>query len=226
MRKPLRAHAEATSKQDVDPVARAHTLRLVAGSLPGLFLGGLASVVGMAAQDWGIGTALLVTGGTWALAFFGPFALATLGGRAARQIYNPSGRTTPPKREYSHADSLVARGLHQEAIDAFEVAISDDPSDPTPYLRIARTCRDHTKRFEDAAIWFKRALRESAITPGIAHLATRELVELYMTKLGDPGRAAPLLARVAEGAAGTPEGEWAARELALAKASIGEGTNG
>jgi hypothetical protein len=220
VRQPLRTHADATGKKDVDQGARAHMVRVVAGSLPGLLLGGFASVVGVAAQDWGLGTAALVTGGTWALAFFVPLGLATLGGRAARQIHNPSGRTTPPKREYSHAESLLARGLHQEAIDAFEMAIAEDPSDSAPYLRIARVCRDHTERFEDATLWFKRALRESAISPGVARLATRELVELYMIKLGDPGRAAPLLARVAEEQAGTAEGTWAARELALVKAGI------
>ena len=155
-----------------------------------------------------------------------PLAISGIGGSAAGQIYNPSGRTTPPKRQYSHAESLVVRGLHQEAIDAFEMAIVEDPSDPTPYLRIARICRDRVGRFEDAAHWFKRALADSTIPPGLAYLATREIVELYMTKLNDPRRAAPILARMADERAGTSEGEWAAAELALVKAEMAKGTDG
>jgi tetratricopeptide (TPR) repeat protein len=149
-----------------------------------------------------------------------PLALSMLGGRAAATIHNPSGRTTPSRREHSHAESLLARGLVQEAIDAFEIAVAEDPGDPSPYLRVARIYREKLGRYEDAARWFKRALTESAAPPGIAMLAARELVELYVTKLGEPGRAAPLLARMAEERAGTPEGTWAAEELAAVKAAM------
>ena len=122
--------------------------------------------------------------------------------------------------EYSQAESLTARGLYDEAIAAFEAAIVEDPSDPTPYLMVARIYRDRLARFEDAARWFKRALDESTLPAGIATLARRELIELYVTKMGDPARAAPLLARTAEEQAGTTEGEWAARELVRVKATI------
>jgi hypothetical protein len=87
-------------------------------SLPGLALGVLASIAGMSGMGWSVGTGLLVMGGAWAIAFFGPLAVSTLGGRVAQQIHKPSGRSTPSAREYSHAESLVARGLYQEAIDA------------------------------------------------------------------------------------------------------------
>jgi hypothetical protein len=190
--------------------------------LAGLVLGGLASILGMSGQDWGLGTAVLVTGGVWAAAFFGPLALAATGGRAARQVYNPSGSSTPPKREYSHAESLAARGMYQEAIDAFEMAVLEDPSDPTPYLRIARINRDQTGGFQDAAKWFKRSLNDAELPSGLSYLIIREIVELYVTKLKDPNRAAPLLARVAEEQAGTREGEWAAEELARIKTDMTE----
>jgi len=195
-------------------------------SLTGLLLGGLASLAGVSGMGWSLGTGLLVTGGTWALAFLIPLAASALGGAAAGQIHNPSGRTTPSKREYSHAESLVARGLYQEAIDAFEVAIGDDPSDPTPYLRIARIYRDHMRRLEDAARWFKRALSEATIAPGTAHLTTRELVELFVTKMNEPRRAAPLLARMSEERAGTPAGAWATEELARIRAAMDQGRGG
>jgi len=102
------------------------------------------------------------------------------------------------------------------------MAIAEDPSDPIPYLRIARINRDNLKRYDEAVRWLRRALGEAALPPGAAHLATRELVELYMTKLNDPRRAAPLLARMAEERSGSPEGEWAASELARVKATIAE----
>ena len=220
MRQPLRKRTEATGKKDVDQAARSQLLRVFFGSLVGLVLGGVAGVLGMVARDWGLLRALFVTAATWAVAFILPVALAGLGGAAARQIYSPSGRSTPSKRGYSHAESLVARGLYQEAIDAFEVAIAEDPSDPTPYLRIARVYRDQLRRFEDAARWFRRALRDATVPAGVAHLTNRELVELYVAKLGDPRRAAPLLARVAEERAGTPEGDWATEQLAQVKVWI------
>jgi hypothetical protein len=88
--------------------------------------------------------------------------------------------------------------MYQEAIDAFEMAVLDDPSDPTPYIRIARINRDQTGSFEDAARWFKRSLNDATLPSGLSYLIIRELVELYVTKLEAPNRAAPHLARVAE----------------------------
>ena len=43
-------------------------------------------------------------------------------------------------------------------------------------------------------------------------MTSRELVELYVWKMGEPARAAPLLTRTAEEQAGTTEGEGAAEE--------------
>jgi tetratricopeptide (TPR) repeat protein len=206
----------------VDQASRARLIRTFTLSLTGLALGAVASIAGMSGQGWSAGTAVLVTGGVWAIAFFGPLAFSALGGAAANRIHNPSGRSTPSRREYSHAESLVARGLHEEALEAFEVAIAEDPSDPTPYLRIARIHRDRLQRYEDAAQWLKRCIEQSAASAGAAHLATRELVELYANKLNEPRRAAPLLARLAEERAGTPEGAWATEELARVKATIAD----
>lgn len=221
-RRPLRSYTPIEGRGDFDQGARASLIRAFTLSLTGLALGAIASLAGVGGLGWGMGTAAAVTAGTWALAFFGPLALSALGGGAAARVHNPSGRSTPSRREHSQAESLVARGLHQEAIDAFELAIAEDASDPTPYLRIARIHRDHLKRYEDAALWLKRALGEAALPAGAAYLATRELVELYTTKLHAPRRAAPLLARMAEERAGSPEGEWAASELIRVKTAIAE----
>jgi tetratricopeptide (TPR) repeat protein len=161
---------------------------------------------------------------TW-IAFLCPFSGAAgvvglvrlvVGGgtQAAGTVYNPSGRTTPHRKEHSRAESLAARGLYEEAVTAFEAAVAEDPADPWPYLRVARIYRDHLGRPEDAARWFRRASRE-ARAPSV--LARKELVELYVHRMNAPGKAVPELARMAEELAGTPEGEWAAAELRHAK---------
>ncbi|HKJ01737.1 MAG TPA: tetratricopeptide repeat protein [Longimicrobiales bacterium] len=160
-----------------------------------------------------------------------PFILATAAavavvwitgsaGSAASTLYTPSGKTTPPKRQYSQAEAMVVQGRYEDGITAFELAVSEDATDPTPYLRIARVYRDHLNRNEDAARWFRRALRESAIPGGLALLALKELEEVFTHRLGQPERALPDLARLAEELAGTDGGAWAARRLAEIKARL------
>lgn len=206
----------------MDGAARATLIRAFTLSLFGLFLGIMASALGVGGMGWSVGTAVLVTGGAWGLAFLLPLALSSVGGRAAGALHNPSGRSTPSRKEYSHAESLVARGLVQDAIDELELAVVEDGSDPEPYLRIARLYRKPLGRPEDAAAWFKRALKESDMPAGAAYLATRELIELYAGPLGRPERAAPLLARMADEYAGRPQGAWAAEELLQVKAMMAD----
>lgn len=195
--------------RDVDPGDQAVLVwSFIAGAL-GLIMGGF---LGFFVAHGGLPT--------W-IAFLCPFAGAAgavglvrlvVGGgtRVAGTVYNPSGRTTPYRREHSRAESLAARGQYEEAVTAFELAVAEDPSDPRPYLRVARIYRDHLGRPEDAARWFRRASRETG-TPSL--IARKELVELYMHRMNTPGKAMPELARMAEELAGTPEGEWAAAKL-------------
>lgn len=137
---------------------------------------------------------------------------------AGGNIYAPTGKTTPRKKEYSYAESLAIRGEYEAAVDAFELAIvEEDPTDPTPYLRIAQIYRDKLERYEDAARWLRRGIADSAMHSGLVALTRKELVELYRTKLNQPEKAAPMLARLAEELAGTPDGDWAAEELRYVK---------
>ena len=116
----------------------------------------------------------------------------------------------------------MVHGRYRAAVEAFEVAVAEDPSDPTPYLRIARIHRDHLDELEAAASWFRRALRDADMPRGQAGLARRELVELFIHRLKEPARAAPELARMRDEWAGTPEGAWAAEELARIKEAMKE----
>ncbi|MDP2956378.1 MAG: tetratricopeptide repeat protein [Longimicrobiales bacterium] len=200
-------------------------LRSVTSGLYGGGLGGLLAfwLVQNGAPWW---LAALCPVGGWLAVTLVTLAIANSAGSAASTLYNPSSGAPPRKKEHSHAESLVARGLYEDAVGAFEVAVKEDPSDPTPYLRIARVYRDHLGRHEDAARWFRRAVREASAPPGAAFLARKELVELYTHRMGTPERALPELARMAEELAGTQEGDWATAQIREIKARMSEGGSG
>jgi tetratricopeptide (TPR) repeat protein len=206
--------------RDVDSAARARLLRAVSWSFTGATVGGMAGYTGMLYGRWGPGTMWLLALGGLGLSIATPLIVAALGGRAAGSLYNPSGSGTPRKRGLSHAESLAARGLYDEAIDAYRVAIGEDPTDPTPHLRVARLERDRRGRHEEAATWFKSAFALMEQGTGPALLTLKELVELYTVKLSTPARVAPLLARLAAERPDAPEGAWAREELARVKGAM------
>jgi tetratricopeptide (TPR) repeat protein len=220
VRRATRGEAPRGRLRDVNTAGNFQVLKVLSWSVLGGVVGGLLGVYGLVQEEWGLGTTALLAAFGWIVSFLFPLLVSGATGRAARVLSTPSGRTTPRKRDHSFAESLVARGLYDDGIRAFEAAIAEDPHDPTPFLKIARVYRDRLGRYEDAARWFKRALTVSSMTPGPARLARRELVELYVSKMRDPSRAAPLLARTADEHAGTEEGDWAAETLSRIRASI------
>ncbi len=117
-------------------------LRLGLWSLPGALLGAIGGFV------TGLGPLAVVLGaGVGAALVYGLSSMMVGGaGKAAGTLHNPSGRSTPHAREHSAAESLVVRGRYEEAVQAFEAAVSEDPRDPVPYLRLARIHRDHLGR--------------------------------------------------------------------------------
>ncbi len=183
-------------------------------------------IVGWAGMLYGLWSGWMVPGlslAGLATTFLLPLGIAALGGGAAGTLYNPSGTSTPRKVELSHAESLAARGLYDEAMVAFEVAIAQRPEDPDLYLRVARIHRDRSRRFAESAAWLKRALERTEPGSALALLVTRELSELYATKMGEQRkRIVPVLARLIEERPGTPEAEWAAEELRRVKAGDGK----
>jgi len=155
-------------------------------------------------------TPVLVAGFVWGVV---QIALGGAGGIAARYL-GLRGATTPPKRDYSAAQALVARGRYQEALGAYEIAAAESDGDAEPYLAIARLLRDHLADFETAAAWFRRARRDARLSTGQQLLVAEELIELYTTKLQDTRRAIPELARIPELVPGSPQADAAARQLA------------
>ena len=147
-----------------------------------------------------------------AIAYFGALFIADRGGAIGASIYQPSGSSTPAVREYSLADSLVARGRIDEAAEAYQLLSEDYPGDPEPRLRHARLLRDKAERYEEAAQIFKSILGMAGLKPETELVALRELVELCTHKLHAPQRALPYLARISEKFAGTPTAQWARAE--------------
>jgi hypothetical protein len=86
-----------------------------------------------------------------------------------------------------------------------------------PCLRFGRLLRDRLADPESAVVWFRRA-GDRTHEAGLAHLVTRELVELLGNRLDARERALPDLARLAELHADSPGGAWARAEIRRMKA--------
>ena len=224
LRPPERTYTEPEKRKgprDVDAAARAQTVHalgwaLYAGLPMGIALGGgLVKLLGLGGVVSVAVVLLGIVGGP--LIIFGvALAVAGAAGKGAGTIYMPSGRGSR-KKEYSRAVALAARGEFQDAIISYEAEILDDPTEPEPYLRIARICRDNLKDHDEALAWFKRATREAELSGGQEIRSRREMAEIYLHHRREPRRAAPELARLAEAYPDTPDGQWAARELAAIK---------
>ena len=145
-------------------------------------------------------------------------------GQLAERIYNPSGRSTPSRPEYSYVQSLIAHGRFEAAVAGFRRIPDESPADPEPHLRLARLLRDELVRHEEAIAAFRKA-RESTTDANAAMMATREIMETAATKLEEPRRTMPELARLAHDHAGTPAAEWARERLRELKREMRQSTD-
>lgn len=199
---------------------RADLLKVLLWSPAGFTLGaalGWYLVQSRAAPGWTV-LALGLVG--WAFVVALPLAIMAAAARAGGSVYAPSGSSTPHRSEHSRAIALVARGLHEDAIAELARAVDEDPTDSGACILIARILRDELDRHEDASRWLRRALASGTLSKGGVGAVWRELIELYVTRMRAPERAAPELARMAEELAGTADGAWAAGELKAIKRDI------
>ncbi len=213
---PKRAFKEERSRRgpkDVDAAARAQKVHAWGWSL-------------YAGVPFGVGVGLL-TGHLVLGVLLGPViifgvvtGIANVSGRGASVLYMPTGSTTPRRKEYSRAKALEVRGEYGDAIRAYELEVLDAPQVAEPYLCIARLCRDRLRDPDSAIRWFRRAQREARLSPGESIRTHREVAELFLHTLREPTKAAPELARLAAEYPHTPDGRWAARELAEIKESM------
>lgn len=149
--------------------------------------------------------------------FWGAWVIEGSGDLVRRLVM---GGKMKPSHQYSYADSLVARGMYDAAITAYQEAAQEEPGDPEPFLRIGRVLRDRLERPDDAVASFRQARTAERASPQQVNLATREIIETLLYRTEDRRRAIPELARLAEQAQGTKAGDWAARTLAELKREL------
>jgi tetratricopeptide (TPR) repeat protein len=196
-----------------DDAELAFMLRAFTWSLTALVIGaglGIQIVLRTDRSAWIIPALAL---GCWAVAFFGTLAFASLSGRIGSSLYFSSGSSTPGRREYSLAQSYVARGRFDAAVAEYERAAAAHAADAEPCLRLARLHRDQLHRPEDAAHWFRQALTRPH-DAGTAILILRELAELYTHRLNSPQRALPPLAQLVHRFPDSAAAAWARSEMA------------
>ncbi|HSJ09163.1 MAG TPA: tetratricopeptide repeat protein, partial [Longimicrobiales bacterium] len=141
-------------------------------------------------------------------------------GQMASAVLMPSGSSTPPVRQYSLADSLIARERFDEAIAELQRAATQYPADPEPRLRLARLYRDRIRHNDNAVLWFRQALSVPRLDAATEIGAMREIIEIYTHRLKTPRRALSDLARLADRHPDTPAGEWARREMAAIRETM------
>jgi len=224
LEKPAGTLKEPSPVKDFDVAARARAFTAAvwaggAGFVLGFFMGLYLSVM----RGWPFLPSAVGLGILLAVALTGVTLLLSEGvGFVSRKAIEPSGRSTPYRQQFSRAQSLEVRERFGDAVAAYREHIEERPTDPEPYVRIARIYRDRLGESQEAIRWFKDARAAPETKPSLDALITREIVDLYATRLGEPARAAPELARMAERHEGTPAAAWATEELRRIKQQMRE----
>jgi len=193
--------------KEIDSAKRSRILRIGALSLAGGVIGALGGWY----AGFGVIPGFMVG---FTIVFAITFGLVEGAGKMMSTVYNPSGGSTPVRREYSYPESLAVRGRYEDAIDAYQVCCADFPEDPEPYVRIARIYRDEMGQLDEALYWFKRGRSEANVDSGRELLITQEIIDIYTKKLDTPRRAIPELARIKERFPDHPSAQWASAEIA------------
>ena len=190
------------------------------GAFTALFMG---PFIGYALAERGV--PLLVGVPASAIAIF---AIVTIGGNGLAHVVGEGVRSAvwgpkglrEPGPGWSRVESLVARGEYAEALAEYRVLAERHPDVPEVSLRIGRLLSQQMGEYEAAVVWLRRARTTGTLAPQVDVQVGREVVAIYTTKLHDPARALPELARMAEVYRGTETAAWAASELAAVKKTI------
>lgn len=157
-------------------------------------------------------TILFVIGGeslsVTAISWFA-IRLAERAGDAAKQIYMPSGATTPYLRSFSYQQAMVMRGDVIGAIRSYEALITEEPDDVHVRLAAAELLARTPGFAERAATLYREARALPAATRRNELAATNALIDLYRGALADDGKMRTELRRLADRFAGTPPGDLA-----------------
>jgi tetratricopeptide (TPR) repeat protein len=117
----------------------------------------------------------------------------------------------PPEPAHSGLESLVARGLYREAVNAYQRHITDHPADNLARIKLAEVHRHHLGE-ADAAERLYLEVRQNKPDPRHEFLAWNLLIEHYRAA-GRKDRLLVELARFADRYRGTRPGREAARSL-------------
>lgn len=138
--------------------------------------------------------------------------------RTARSIYMPSGASSAYKTQYSHIDTLEARGDIRGAVSAWESAAIAEPHNPWPLIRAGEICMRTLKEPVPALEHFKAARAMPAISVEHHLYVTQKIVDLYLGPLNEKGRALVELRRLIETYPDRREADFARTALARLKA--------
>ena len=208
--------------KDTDDFARVLRIRTFAYALIPTAMAAAAALL----LGFGLLTAVVAALVALAVGVGLPLLIGEHSGRAGASVYMSGGSSLPAPREYSLADSLVARGRFAEAAEAYELLAEDYPADPEPRVRLARLLRDRMGRAEDAAPWLHKALNVTGLEAASEIALLREISELYMYKLRTPNKALPYLGRLAEKHATHPSASWARTEASEIRQAMRDEQNG
>lgn len=190
-------------------------------TLPFAFLAAGIAFSAALANGLSVGKATAIFVVSFIIVMLGPVFFASRTADAVSTIYMSGGKSTPAPAQYSLADSLVARGQTDEAIEAYTLLSEDFPHDPEPRIRLARVLRDKKQDYPAAAEWFKKSFASEKMEPALEIAIIRELVEVYTHKMKTPERALPFLSRLSDKYPTHPAAEWAKREYSEIKGGVG-----
>ena len=187
-------------------------LTMAAGALVGAhggsrMMSGLAGLVIPAALA-GYGT---YRGSLW---------LANSAGSVAKAYTLPDGDHTPYEEQFSHEESLAARGDVPGALAAYERVIAERPSAVLPRTRAAELYAARGGNPARAAELFREVRAIEGVARRDALYACSRLVDLYDGVLDEPGRALVELRRIIEQYPGTPVANHARDALPRMKARL------
>ena len=116
-----------------------------------------------------------------------------------------------PNRSYSYQDSLVARGRHADAAEAYRAHLAEHPDDHDARIALADLHATHLTDPAGAEQLYL-AVRAGKPSPRHERVISDALINLYH-KTGQRGREMAELAQLASRYRGTPAGDAAKRVL-------------
>lgn len=143
-------------------------------------------------------------------------------GRAAQSIYMPSGAGSAYTTQYSHIDTLEARGNYRGAVDAWEAAAIAEPQNPWPLIRAGEIYMRTLSEPATALERFKVAREVATITLDHRLYVTQKIVDLYLGPINDPGRALFELRRMVDTYPQRRESHFAREAISRLKAARAE----